>query len=165
MEGWYWDIDSQTRLDRQLVGQKGRDVMRAGTHQSESVALFMFCLICCCTSHMTCDLRLPHQSHERRIYTHTRADIFFLSWQFFFVCVLCPADEREDVQKKTFTKWVNSQLTKVRYHYFIKSSLWSRAEHFHLAVILTSRHEPGFQLNVKGIFWKVTVKRQRKNAN
>lgn len=25
-----------------------------------------------------------------------------------------PADEREDVQKKTFTKWVNSQLTKVR---------------------------------------------------
>jgi hypothetical protein len=25
------------------------------------------------------------------------------------------ADEREDVQKKTFGKWINSQLTKVSY--------------------------------------------------
>lgn len=159
MEGWYWDRDSQTRLDRQLVGQKGRDVMRAGTHQSESVALFMFCLICCCTSHMTCDLRLLHQSHE------TCAQVFCsFPDSIFFSCVLCPADEREDVQKKTFTKWVNSQLTKVRYHYFIKSSLWSHAEHFHFAVILTSRHEPGFHLNVKGILWKVAIK-QRRNAN
>lgn len=29
------------------------------------------------------------------------------------VCVFCISDEREDVQKKTFTKWINSQLSKV----------------------------------------------------
>lgn len=33
------------------------------------------------------------------------------------------SDEREDVQKKTFTKWVNSQLLKVNKRLFCKHKL------------------------------------------
>lgn len=127
----------------------------------------------CCPFHVLFDLLLYFSydlwsqiasSKPWETHIHTHAQVFSSFPDSFFLCVLCPADEREDVQKKTFTKWVNSQLTKVRYHYFIKSSLWSHAEHFHLAVILTSRHEPGFHLNVKGILRKVAIK-QRRNAN
>ena len=39
-------------------------------------------------------------------------------YQYFNYCndsvCICIADEREDVQKKTFAKWINSQLLKVR---------------------------------------------------
>lgn len=33
------------------------------------------------------------------------------------------ADEREDVQKKTFAKWINAQLAKVRVSYIMKKKL------------------------------------------
>uniref|UniRef100_A0A8C5MN42 Microtubule actin crosslinking factor 1 n=1 Tax=Leptobrachium leishanense TaxID=445787 RepID=A0A8C5MN42_9ANUR len=32
------------------------------------------------------------------------------------VCLMCCMDERDRVQKKTFTKWVNKHLIKVRKH-------------------------------------------------
>ena len=40
-----------------------------------------------------------------------RIEIFFRNFYLYFYFYF--KDEREDVQKKTFAKWINSQLTKV----------------------------------------------------
>ena len=46
--------------------------------------------------------------------------IFYLYFYFNF------KDEREDVQKKTFAKWINSQLTKVSDLFIIETLPFSR---------------------------------------
>ena len=45
------------------------------------------------------------------------------------------ADEREDVQKKTFAKWINSQLLKVRDEYILSHYLILYCARFIRAII------------------------------
>lgn len=115
---WYPKRHSWTCLDCQPVSQRDWSVVCAGIHQSVRAPPF----------HVLFEL-LPYIWHDlysriatsERKHTHMRAHRYLQIAPFFSPDSLCfffslffPADEREDVQKKTFTKWVNSQLAKVR---------------------------------------------------
>lgn len=69
--------------------------------------LFKSSAVCPCSK--TWPLALDYLIWDPATRTHTHTFRLLFLTVFFL-----PADQREDVQKKSFTKWVNSQLSKVR---------------------------------------------------